>query len=135
MSDLPIRRPALVLAEPDGASPKLRARRCACGYLACPPHNYGCERCGDSCSNSVDVQLVPRGVLTALTSVYVHAKLATPYAVGRVTLDDGPVLDVRLEDVGELAIGSRVLGRLFASTDAAGVEALDLHFVREGQRS
>jgi len=135
VSDLPIRRPALVLAESAGASPKLRARRCACGYVACPPHNYGCERCGASCRESVDVQLIPSGVLTALTSVYVHAKLATPYAVGRVTLDAGPVLDVRLEDVSELAIGSRVLGGLFASTDAAGVEALDLHFGPEGHGS
>lgn len=131
MTDVQIRKPALVLAEPSGLRPQLRARRCACGYVACPPQGYGCERCGEPASAAVDLVLETRGVLTALTTVHVHPKLKTPYGLGRVTLDGGPALDVRLEDEAALAIGSRVEGRLVAAQDAAGVTALDLHFARE----
>lgn len=131
MTDLQVRRPALVLVEPGSNRPKLRARRCACGYVACPPQGYGCERCGEPASSATDAVLETRGVLTALTTVYAHPKLQTPYGVGRVTLDGGPVLDVRLDGEPELSIGSRVEGRLVAAQDGAGASALDLHFVRE----
>jgi uncharacterized protein len=117
--------------EPGSGRPKLRARRCACGHVACPPQLYGCERCGEPASAAADVALATRGVLTALTTVHVHPKLQTPYGVGRVTLDGGPVLDVRLEGEAELSIGSRVEGRLVATQDGAGTAALDLHFARE----
>ena len=131
MTDLQVRRHALVLAEPGQSLPKLRARRCVCGYVACPPQAYGCERCGEPASAAADVVLETRGVLSALTTVHVHPKLQTPYGVGRVALDGGPVLDVRLEGEAELSIGSRVEGRLVATQDVAGVSALDLHFARE----
>jgi uncharacterized OB-fold protein len=133
VTDLQVRRPALVVAAPGSASPRLRARRCSCGYVACPPQTYGCERCGEPGSAAVDVELETRGVLSALTTIYVHTKLKTPYGVGRVTLDGGPVLDVQLDGAAELAIGSRVQGRLVSALDASGVEALDLHFAREEQ--
>lgn len=133
MTDLQVRRPALVVAEPGSVLPRLRARRCSCGHVACPPQTFGCERCGEPKGAAVGIELETRGVLTALTTIYVHPKLKTPYGVGRVALDSGPVLDVLLDGAAELAIGSRVEGRLVPALDASGVEALDLHFAREEQ--
>jgi len=127
-----IRNSSVVLAEPGSPFPKLRARRCACGHVFCPPHAYGCERCGRAGDATAEVQLEPRGTLTALATVRVHTKLPTPYSLGRVTLDDGPVLDVRLDDDARLAIGSRVRARLVSVSDPSG-EALECRFALEEQ--
>lgn len=125
--------PSVILAQPGSPFPKLRARRCACGHVTCPPHTFGCERCGRSGSESDEVELDPRGVLTALATVRVHTKLPTPYNLGRVALDDGPVLDVRLDDDARIVRGSRVRARLFTRSDASGAQSIDCRFALEEQ--
>jgi uncharacterized protein len=129
--DPTLRKPALVSADEGSANLRLRARRCACGYVCFPPQSYGCERCGRAGDVSEEVQLEPRGALTSMAIVHVHGKLPTPYAVGRVLLDDGVTIDVCLETSEQLAIGSRVCGRLVLTKDASGVEALDCRFLPE----
>jgi len=123
-----VRNTAIVSAEPGSPFPELRARRCECGYVFCPPHGYGCERCGRAGEFTSEVLLKGRGVLTALATVHVHSKLPTPYGLGRVTLDEGPVLDVPLVAGADLSIGSRVSARLVP--DASG-EVLECRFGAE----
>jgi uncharacterized protein len=129
-----VKKPTLVLVE-EGASPKLRARRCACGHVFFPPQPYGCERCGQPASAQVEHLVDPRGVLTAVATVHAHTKRKVPYGIGRVTLDDGPSIDVCLVDGAALTVGQRVSGRLVAVADAGGVEALDCLFGSEERAS
>lgn len=130
MPEPTVRNSAVVLAEPGAPFPKLRARRCECGYVFCPPHGYGCERCGRAGESTSEVLLTPRGVLTALATIYVHTKLPTPYGLGRVALDDGPVLDVPLVAGADLTIGRRVSARLVSVQDGSG-EGLECRFGAE----
>ena len=114
-----------------GSPPKLLAQRCRCGAIFHPPHVYGCERCGLPGAATVEVEIEPRGVLTAVTTVRVHPKLPVPYRLGRVLLDDGLVIDVRLDAGAEVGIGARVRARFFEEVDATGAEKIDCRFVAE----
>lgn len=134
MPELSVQKPALVLAEP-GSSPRLRAVRCECGHVFFPPQSYGCERCGRSGAALAEQPVATRGVLVALATVHVHSKRKVPYTLGRVTLDDGPTVDVRLVDGETHRIGQRVSGRLVAVPDASGGEALDCQFGSEERAS
>lgn len=134
MPEPSIKKPTLVMAE-EGSSPKLRARRCACGHVFFPPQPYGCERCGQPGSAQSEHPVDARGVLTAVATVHVHTKRKVPYGIGRVTLDAGPAIDVCLVDEAALAVGQRVSGRLVAVPDASGAEALDCLFGSEERAS
>lgn len=135
MPETPLRKPALVIADEGSPELRLRARRCACGYVCFPPQQYGCERCGRSGADSEEVALAARGALTSLAVVHVHGKLPTPYAVGRVLLDDGVAIDVTVELAAGLTVGSRVQGRLVLTKDGSGVEARDCQFMQEERAS
>ncbi|MET0343790.1 MAG: zinc ribbon domain-containing protein [Polyangiales bacterium] len=132
MPEPSVRKPALVLAEPasDGGAPKprLRARKCECGHVFFPPQSFGCERCGRPASALSDAPLEAAGVLTAIAVVRAHPKRAVPYAVGRIALDAGPVIEAVLAGTDDVVLGARVRGSLVPATDASGVEALDCMF-------
>lgn len=130
----PARR-SLFVAKAGSPFPKLVARRCSCGAIFHPPHTYGCERCGLPGEATAEVEIEPRGVLTAVTTVRVHPRLPVPYRVARVLLDDGLAIDVRLDAGAELGIGSRVRARVFEEIDATGAEKTDCRFVPEGDES
>src|ERR1700689_278529 len=126
-------------ALPGGASgargaPKIRARRCACGYVFHPPHPYGCEKCGRDGRCTEPTEIDARGVLTAVATVYVHPKLPTPFALGRVTLDAGPVIDAWLGGAStQETLGTRMRATLVQSAAAdSGAPLLDVRFVPEG---
>ena len=129
-----VKKPTLVLAEA-GSSPKLRARRCACGPVFFPPQPYGCEKCGKPASEQVEYPVEARGVLSAVATVFVHSKRKVPYGIGRVTLDVGPAIDVCLVDGADLTVGQRVSGRMVAVAEAGGGEALDCLFGSEERAS
>jgi uncharacterized OB-fold protein len=133
-SSEPARRSPFVARE-GSPFPKLVARRCRCGAVFHPPHGHGCERCGLPGAATTEVEIEPRGVLTAVTTVSVHPKLPVPYRLGRVLLDDGLAIDVRLDAGAELGIGARVRARLFEESGAAGAERVDCRFVAEGDGS
>jgi uncharacterized OB-fold protein len=133
-SSEPTRRSHFV-AKAGSPFPKLVARRCRCGAIFHPPHTYGCERCGLSSAATTEIEIEPRGVLTAVTTVRVHPKLPVPYRLARVLLDDGLAIDVRLDAGAELGIGARVRARLVEEIDATGAEKIDVRFVPEGQVS
>jgi uncharacterized OB-fold protein len=135
LPDPVLRLPTLVSAAPDeGGSPRIRARRCACGHVFHPPHAYGCEKCGRDGGATVPTEVDARGVLTAFATVHVHPKLPTPFALGRVTLDAGPVVEAWLGDEAtEAMLGARVRATLVeGGVNDAAAPILDLRFVPEG---
>jgi len=73
-------------------------------------------------------------VLTALATVHVHPKLPTPFSLGRVTLDAGPSIEVRLGGTpAEAMLGTRVCATLVPGAAAdSGAPVLDIRFVPEG---
>ncbi len=104
----------------------LLARRCQCGHVFHPAHDFGCEACGSLVSASVELEA--RGVLMAVATVYFHPALATPFAVGRVLLDAGLLVEVRLEGPADgFEIGQRVRA---VANDEGGVAALECRFTR-----
>jgi uncharacterized OB-fold protein len=132
-----LRQPALVEA-PAGSRelPKLRARQCACGRIFFPPHDYGCEQCGRDGTATHAITLEARGVVAALATVHQHPKLPVPFALGRVTLDAGISVDVRLAHThGDPYLGARVHGVLVRDASSeSGAVLLDLHFeIEDGQ--
>jgi uncharacterized OB-fold protein len=132
-----IRQPELVTA-PSGETGgvKLRARRCTCGHLFFPSHVYGCERCGRDGASTHGFDLEPRGRLEARATIYEHPKLAAPFLVGRVILDAGLTLAVRLTRAcGDLPPGARVRGALVSEKESeGGATWFDLHFEPDGER-
>ncbi len=136
MPDPVLRQPTLVAVPADGSHvPTLRARRCACGHVFHPPHRYGCEKCGRDGGATEPVEIEARGTLTALATVHVHPKLPTPFALGRVTLDAGPVIEAWLGGTPTTAmLGTRVRATLVEGGAAdSGAPLLDVRFVFEGQ--
>jgi uncharacterized OB-fold protein len=133
MSPAVLRQPALFTG-PDGEdAPKLRALRCACGFITYPPQRYGCESCGRDGSLAVELELDGRGVLTAVAWVHVHPSLPTPFALGRILLDAGLAVEAWLTgNEGDLAVGRRVRAVLVsgAKTDT-GAPILDCRFAPE----
>lgn len=135
MPDPVLRQPTLVAASPDRMGMlKIRARRCACGHVFYPPHPYGCEKCGRDAAATEPMEIDARGVLTALAIVHVHPKLPTPFALGRITLDAGPVVEAWLGgEPAAVTLGARVRATLVqgGATDS-GAAILDVRFVPEG---
>jgi uncharacterized OB-fold protein len=133
LPDPVLRQPTLV-SLPSGSEgpPMIRARRCVCGHVFHPPHPYGCEKCGRDGSATEPTELEARGTLTALATVHVHPKLPTPFSVGRVTLDGGPVIEAWLGgEAAEAMLGTRVRATLVPGVAAdSGAPVRDLRFVR-----
>ena len=108
---------APTLAHPDlyRADGRLLAVRCAeCGRVAFPRQAYGCEACGST--RSEDVELDARGTLLSFATVHLHQSksIAAPFVIGEIALDAGPTIRTTLVEASDsgLAIGARMRGRL-----------------------
>jgi len=90
---LPLYKPALYARDSAGV-PWLLGGRCECGYVFFPMQRYGCERCGRNGPALSSVSLRAAGVLLASSLVHLHAdkRRATPFTVGTIALDEGPVV-------------------------------------------
>jgi uncharacterized OB-fold protein len=127
---LPLLKPALYArGEP---TPVLLGGRCVCGHVFFPMQAFGCERCGQFGEALQPTPLRGHGRLRAAATVHVHAdeKRPTPFTVGTIALDDGPIIRTLLLDAppDHAAPGTEVEA-LFVEVDTAdGGKALDLRF-------
>lgn len=74
--------------------PALLGGRCTCGHVFFPMHDYGCERCGRHGHAVSKQDLSGRGTLLAAAVVHIHGDKtrAVPFMIGKIALDDGPVV-------------------------------------------
>ena len=90
------------LYAPDTSSgiPVLHGGRCVCGYTFFPMQTFGCEQCGRTGDDLQPIELSGCGRLVATAAVYVHSdrKRPTPFVIGTVALDDGPVIRTLLTE-------------------------------------
>jgi uncharacterized OB-fold protein len=94
---------------------------------------FGCERCGRSGAALHPLSLAGRGHLRSAATVHIHAdeKRGTPFVIGTITLDDGPIVRTLLIDVpaDRDAPGMRVEALLVpVETAEPGQYVLDLRF-------
>lgn len=114
-------RPALWV-EREGAV-ALRCVHCAdCGADLFPPQDYGCTVCGAHGPQLTEVDLPAEGTLHSFAAVHVHKGQATPFTIGELALDAGPVLRVRLGDGAEPRIGERLRGTVVERDGERGLE-------------
>lgn len=127
----PLLKAALYAPDTSGV-PVLHGGRCVCGYTFFPMQTFGCERCGRTGDDLQPMELSGWGRLVATAAVYVHSdqKRPTPFVIGTVALDDGPVIRTLLTEAppanGEPV---RVAATLVPvdNSDGSGT-ALDLRF-------
>lgn len=129
-SSLPLLKPSLYVQRDDDP-PMLLGGRCECGNVFFPMQTFGCERCG-RCGDSLQpMSLKGSGHLRSAATVHVHAdeKRATPFVIGTIALDDGPMIRTLLLDAppDSEAPGTRVEAVLISIDTEAG-SALDLRF-------
>jgi uncharacterized protein len=95
----PLLKSALYAPNTSGV-PVLRGGRCVCGYTFFPMQTFGCELCGRSGNDLQPVEFSGWGRLVATAAVYVHSdhKRPTPFVIGTVALDDGPVIRTLLTE-------------------------------------
>jgi uncharacterized OB-fold protein len=106
----------LFSAEP-GKPPALRGRRCtACGYVFFPPHDFGCDACGELPERVQPMVIEGAGVLRSVAVVHRHggSTIEAPFNVGEIALDAGPLLRAVLVGPGPFAIGDRVSSTLWS---------------------
>jgi uncharacterized OB-fold protein len=120
--------------------PALLGGVCACGYVFFPLQSYGCERCGRFGEDLQPKDLAGRGRLIASTVVHLHAAdRRTPFVVGAIALDDGPVVRTLLTGTPTgLAAGTRMESALIAiepgATESGDATArVDLRFTAAPQ--
>lgn len=94
---------------------------------------FGCERCGSSGAALQPLSLAGRGRLRSAATVHIHAdeKRTTPFVIGTIALDDGPIVRTLLLDApaDRDAPGTRVEAVLVPVEAAeTGTRALDLRF-------
>jgi uncharacterized OB-fold protein len=125
------------LAHPElyGADARLHGVRCAdCGRVAFPRQHYGCEVCGGT--RSEDVELDAHGTLRSFATVHLHQSksIAAPFVIGEIELDAGPTLRLTLVEPDDhgLRIGAPMRGVLHPAPGGEG--ALELRFTREAAR-
>ncbi len=104
--------------------------RCACGHVFFPMQTHGCEVCGRHGADLQSMTLSGHGTLLSSTVVPLHADKArtVPFAIGKVMLDDGPVVRTLLLDPAkEIAPGTRMISRVVSVGDSTA----DLRFAPE----
>jgi uncharacterized protein len=132
MSDsLPLLKPDLYAA--GVPTPTLSGGRCECGYVFFPMQTFGCERCGRSGTALQPIALAGRGQLRSAATVHLHADQIrkTPFVIGTIALDDGPLVRTLLLDIpsDREAPGIRVEAVLVpVTTSDPSQDALDLRF-------
>lgn len=135
---IPLLKPKLyVPADGDGV-PALLGGRCRCGYVFFPMQTFGCERCGATGEALEPMKLRGRGTLVAAATVHRHhdPSRPTPFVVGTIALDDGPVVRTLLVgadgtplDEAPVAGSVRVEAVLVSvAKKSDGNEVLDLRF-------
>jgi uncharacterized protein len=111
--------------------PVLRGGRCECGYTFFPMQTFGCERCGRTGDALHPIELSGWGKLVATAAVYVHSdhKRPTPFVIGTVALDDGPVIRTLLTEAPAANVEQPVrVAAMLVPVEAADGTALDLRF-------
>lgn len=132
---IPLLKPALYAADDADPQrlPRLLGGRCHCGYVFFPMQTFGCERCGKDGAALKPVSLRGSGTLLTAAVVHMHAdkRRPTPFAIGTIALDDGPVIRTLLADIQLVdAPRARVEAELVPVTREDGAQALDLRFRR-----
>jgi uncharacterized protein len=128
----PLLKSALYAPDISGV-PVLRGGRCECGYTFFPMQTFGCERCGRTGDALHPIELSGWGKLVATAAVYVHSdhKRPTPFVIGTVVLDDGPVVRTLLTEAppanSEQPVRVAAMLVPVESADGNGT-ALDLRF-------
>jgi uncharacterized OB-fold protein len=130
---LPLLKPTLY--NDTDAGPVLLGGRCSCGHVFFPMQTFGCERCGKTRDALQPHVLKGRGTLITASVVHMHAdkRRSTPFAVGTVALDEGPVIRTLLSDVelAQKALQKTVEAEWVQVTLEDGSPTLDLRFRRE----
>jgi uncharacterized protein len=112
--------------------PALLGGRCRCGHVFFPMQVFGCEVCGRHGADLQPMALNGRGKLLSSTVVHLHAdkSRAAPFSIGKVALDDGPVVRTLLVDpAAELAPGTEMVSALVpVETREDGTVLHDLRF-------
>ncbi|MFN0089256.1 MAG: Zn-ribbon domain-containing OB-fold protein [Acidimicrobiales bacterium] len=125
------RRPDLLRLRP-GEAPAIVGQRClACGEVRFPPDPFGCDACGAHGGDLEPRELEPCGALRAFAVVHRHhrPRPATPFTVGVIALDAGPVLKAVLTTGEGLRIGQRMRAELVVWEQADdGENVVDLQF-------
>jgi hypothetical protein len=126
--------PDLYRATADGAV--LLALRCrACGHVAFPRQPYGCEKCGSTGTEHVEIDAA--GTLASFATVHLHQSksIAAPFVIGEIALDGGPTIRITLVEPSDagLRIGARMKGVLHAMPTDEGTKA-ELRFTPAASR-
>lgn len=128
---LPLLKPDLYAPGP-AHTPVLRGGRCECGFVFFPMQTFGCERCGRNGEALAPYSLAGRGRLRAVATVHVHAddKRKTPFVIGAIELDEGPIVRTLLEGISaeRNLTDARVEAVLTPVDTVPGAQALDLRF-------
>jgi uncharacterized OB-fold protein len=79
-----------------------------CGMVLFPPQRYGCPGCG-ALPEMFEPKAIPAvGRLHSYAVVNRHPKYPTPYTVGEIELDAGPLVRGILADGQPLALNARM---------------------------
>ena len=90
----------------------LHGVHCArCGATLFPPQHYGCERCGAHGDELVDATIAARGSLHSFSTVYLHARVPTPFQMAEVLTGPQAIVRARL-DHPAAEIGAAVVAEL-----------------------
>jgi uncharacterized OB-fold protein len=112
--------------------PSLLGGRCSCGYVFFPMQTMGCEVCGRHGEDLRPMPLTGRGRLLSATIVHLHADPArpAPFTIGKIALDDGPVVRTLLEAAEERAPAGTTMVAALAPVgiEDDGGDILDLRF-------
>ena len=95
----------------EGGTPSLLGVRCAaCGATLFPPQAFGCTSCGAHGEQLQREPIPATGLLHSYATVHRHESHPTPYTVGEVVLDAGPMVRSLLAPDYSPRIGQRVQG-------------------------
>lgn len=114
-----------------GDSAVLNGLHCPeCGMLLFPPQKFGCPRCGAQGATLTPAAIPTVGRLHSFAVVNLHHSYPTPYTIGEVELDAGPLIRALLDDSVPHRLNDRLEGRVVESNTGA---QLVFSKVKEGQ--
>ncbi len=99
----------------DNGAVALNGRKCTvCGLVLFPPQTYGCPGCGALPDKLVAALIPASGRLHSFAVVNLHQRYPTPYTIGEIELEDGPLIRGLIDDPSTLHINDRVAGEVRA---------------------
>lgn len=125
--------PVIADRRPSGGPPDLRGVRCAaCGHVAFPAQDLGCERCGADGAALRPAALAGAGTAVAAAVVHRHdgPGISAPFTALAVVLDDGPFVHALLDGEESPASGTRVQAVVARTDDDGG--AVEVRFAVSG---